>query len=184
VAPVSRQPLINQADQAFGRATLKGQAALQRRGEKTNDYNQKIYCYITGLASFAQSPATGAQAPGHPAQMTQGSPWPVGQTASFTQTAPAPAKLIYPPQWTQPGILRRAAFDKDGQPTYVLQDAKGNVLMYATCPPGMTLRDYVGRTVALYGSINYRSDDYLRTHFHDGLPRSALLIACSFSGEP
>ena len=67
--------------------------------------------------------------------------------------APAPQKLAYPPQWSQVGVLRRAIADKDGQPTYVLEDAKGRVLIYATCLPGMTLRDYVGRTVALYGSL-------------------------------
>jgi len=103
--------------------------------------------------------------PGNPTQMAQGNSWAVGQTASFSQTKPAAQNLTYPPRWSQVGILQRSAYIKDGQPTFVLQDARGNVLMYATCQPGMTLRDYVGRTVALYGSVNYRSDDNLRTHF-------------------
>ena len=41
---------------------------------------------------------------------------------------------------------------------------QGQRLLYVNCQPGMTLRDYVGRTVALYGPISYRSDDYLRAH--------------------
>jgi hypothetical protein len=121
---------------------------------------------IPGQLTSLQSPPSTSQAPGHPAQMTQSASWsPVGQTASFSQANNAPRKLIYPPTWSQVGILRRALADKDGQPTYVLEDARGRVLLYATCQPGMTLRDYVGRTVALYGSINYLADDYLRTHF-------------------
>jgi hypothetical protein len=139
---------------------IPGEAVQARQLVNNNSAN------INGqLASLNKSPWNPSQAPGNPAQMNQGNPSPVGQTASYTAN-PAAAKLIsYPPQWTQVGILRRAAFDKDGQPVYALQDNKGKLLLYVNCQPGMTLRDYVGRTVALYGSINYRSDDTLRTHF-------------------
>lgn len=105
-----------------------------------------------------------AQAPGHPAQMAQSGRWTVGQTASLTRPAPvAQQSLVYPARWSQVGILRRAQFDMDGQPTYYLE-GKGNVLLYATCQPGTTLRDFVGRTVALYGTTTYRSNEYMRTH--------------------
>jgi hypothetical protein len=116
------------------------------------------------LASLSQSTWTPSQAPGHPAQMTQTTSWATGQTASLSQPSPAQPALTLPPQWSQVGVLRRTDFKTDGQPTYVLEDSRGRPLMYATCLAGMTLRDYVGRTVALYGTVNYRSDDYLRIH--------------------
>jgi hypothetical protein len=105
-----------------------------------------------------------APAPGNPAQTAQGTAWPPAQPASFSPTPPVSPNVTYPAQWSQVGVLRKAAFYTNGQPTYVLEDRKGSPLMYATCPPGLTLRDFEGRTVALYGSITYRSDDYLRTH--------------------
>jgi hypothetical protein len=117
------------------------------------------------LASLAQGPWVPSQAPGHPAQMAQTTSWAAGQSALSPQSTAASQNVAYPPQWSQVGVLRRA-FETGGQPTYALEDyhVKGRVLMYVTCAPGTTLRDYVGRTVALYGSISYRSDDFLRTH--------------------
>ncbi len=109
------------------------------------------------------NPGSPAQAPGHPTQMAQASTWSVGQTASFSQTAAAAQKLVYPAHWSQVGVLRRAQFDIEGQPTYYLE-AKGGLLIYATCQPGTTLRDYIGRTVSLYGTTTYRSNEYMRTH--------------------
>lgn len=100
------------------------------------------------LTSLTQSPWS----PGQPAP---------GQTASFSANN---AAQNYPAQWSQYGILRKAPFDKDGKPIYVLENRQGQRLLYVNCQPGMTLRDYVGRTVALYGPISYRSDDYLRAH--------------------
>jgi hypothetical protein len=118
----------------------------------------------TQFASRVKEPWTPAQPPGSPAQMAQGNTWPPAQAASFAPSAPASPYVSYPPHWSQVGVLRKAAFNTNGQPTYVLEDRKGSPLLYATCPPGLTLRDFEGRTVALYGSITYRSDDYLRTH--------------------
>lgn len=122
-----------------------------------------------GTQQVQSKPPQAPWVPGNPNQMAQTSTWPtgqpVGQTASFVKNAPAPqATMVYPPQWSDIGILR-AAFDRDGQPTYVLQNQRGQVLIYVTCQQGFTLRDYVGKTVRVYGSVNYRSDDYLRTHF-------------------
>ncbi len=137
--------------------------AVQARLANNNNSNS---ANINGiLASRTQSPWTPAQAPGNPAQMAQGNPWPA-QTASYSpgQNSAAPQKIFYPPQWTQWGTLRRAVADKDGQPTYMLEDARGKLILYVTCQPGFTLRDFVGRNVTLYGSISYRSDDYARTH--------------------
>jgi len=117
------------------------------------------------LASMSQNAWTPAQAPGHPAQMAQTTSWATGQSAFSPQPTPSPQNSAYPPQWSQVGVLRRA-FDTGGQPTYALEDyhVKGRVLIYVTCAPGTTLRDYVVRTVAVYASISYHSDDFLRTH--------------------
>jgi len=141
---------------------IPGEAVQSRQFASSTNTPTNIGQTPAGLLPSAWAPA---QAAGHPAQMAQSSPWVAGQTASFSQSKPAPPTLTYPPSWSQVGILRRADSDKDGQPTYVLQDARGNLLMYAACLPGMTLRDYVGKTVALYGTVNYRSDDYRRTYF-------------------
>ena len=164
-ATFTSNPWITQADQAFQAGNVeKAKQLYKEAAERTSDNTQKIYCY-NRLASLSQSPWNAGQSPGHPSQMNQGQAWQVGQTASFTQNNGAAQKLTYPPQWSQVGILRRAAFDKDGQQTYVLEGDRGQVLLYVTCLPGETLRDHIGRRVALYGSITYRSDDYLRTHF-------------------
>jgi hypothetical protein len=138
--------------------------AVQTRQFAANSTNSNGPGTPARLASLPSSTWTPAQAPGHPAQMAQSASWVMGQTASLSSTNPAPQNLTYPPQWSQVGTLRRAAFQTNGQTTYVLEDSRGRPLMYATCLPGMTLRDYVGRTVALYGTLNYRSDDFLRTH--------------------
>ncbi len=97
-------------------------------------------------------------APGHPAGTTPSANWAPTQLASLSQPVPAQPKLISPPMWSPAGILQRGA-DKDGQPTYYIKDARNSVLMYVVCQPGFTLRDYVGKTVALYGPTSYQSED-------------------------
>src|SRR5262245_21177894 len=173
-ANVSGNPLIVQAEEAFQSGNIdKAKQLYKEAAERTEDINQKIYCY--NRVSSLQNPWNPNQSPGNPTQVAQGSTpvQTVGQTTSFSRPA-APQIINYPPQWSNYGILRRAAIEKDGQPMYVLESGRGQVLMYATSPPGTSLRDYVGRTVALYGSITYRSDDAIRTHFitatHVALP--------------
>ena len=173
-ANVNGNPLIAQAEQAVQAGNLdKAKQLYKQAAEGTEDLNQKIYCY-NRLVSL-QTPWSPGQSPGHPQQAAQGntSGTVIGQTTSFSRT-PAPQVINYPPQWSTYGVLRRAAFEKDGQPMYVLEGGRGQVLLYVTSPAGTSLRDYVGRTVALYGSITYRSDDAIRTHFmtasHVALP--------------
>ncbi|MBI3411523.1 MAG: hypothetical protein HY040_24610 [Planctomycetes bacterium] len=173
-ANVAGNPLIVQADQAFQAGNIdKAKQLYKEAAEHTEDINQKIYCY--NRLSSLQNPWNPSQSPGNPNQVAQGATpvQTIGQTTSFSRT-PAPQVINYPPQWSNYGVLRRAAFEKDGQPMYVLESGKGQVLMYVTSPAGTSLRDYVGRTVALYGSITYRSDDAIRTHFitatHVALP--------------
>jgi hypothetical protein len=68
--------------------------------------------------------------------------------------------ITYPAQWSQWGILRKAPFEKDGQTVYILESQRGQMLVHAVAAPGTTLRDYVGRPVALFGPLTYRSNEY------------------------
>lgn len=124
---------------------------------------------VAGTPWTLQAEPVSRQLPGHPDKMAQGNPPPptIGQTTAFSRTpaTTSPQVITYPAQWSTYGVLRRAAFEKDGLPMYVLETGRGQVLMYVTSASGTSLRDYVGRTVALYGSITYRSDDAIRTHF-------------------
>lgn len=92
-----------------------------------------------------------------------------GTPASFSQPAknwaPSNGLATQPPQWSQWGKLRRTAFEKEGQPMYVLEDRQGRPILYVTTTPGTSLRNYVEQTVCLYGAISYRSDGYQRTYY-------------------
>jgi hypothetical protein len=70
-------------------------------------------------------------------------------------------------QWSPWGILRTAPFtSKEGQPMYVIENRQNaQPLMYVTTTQQMSLRDYVGQTVAVYGALNTRTDDYIRMQF-------------------
>jgi hypothetical protein len=116
-------------------------------------------------------PAASAAAQVQPAPWTapaQGNAT-VGTPASFSQPASQWTQYngvtAQPPQWSQWGKLRRTAFDKDGQPMYVLEDRQGRPLMYVTTTAGTSLRSYLDQTVCLYGAISYRSDSSQRTYY-------------------
>lgn len=53
------------------------------------------------------------------------------------------------------GRLRRSAWWLHGQPTYALEDARGQQRMYVTAQPGVNLEPYLNRNVELFGSIMY-----------------------------
>ncbi len=112
---------------------IPGEAVQARQLANNNNTNINGAAAPARVASLSQNQWSPAQAPGNTALMTQGTPWAPGQTASFSPTAPAPQRVAYPPNWSQVGILRRSPVDKDGQPTYVLQDTKGGLLMYVNC---------------------------------------------------
>ncbi len=49
---------------------------------------------------------------------------------------------------------------------YALEDRKsGAPLLYVTTSPGFSLQDYIGKTVALYGPVTYRSDETPRMYY-------------------
>jgi hypothetical protein len=86
-----------------------------------------------------------------------------GNTASLYPTGPAqPIPQSNQPQWSTWGQLRRTAFQKDGEPMYVLENRQGQALLYVTAKPGFTLRPYIGKTISVHGLLTYRSDDYMR----------------------
>jgi hypothetical protein len=70
-----------------------------------------------------------------------------------------------PPQWSVYGQLRRTAFQKDGQPMFVLENNQGQPLLYVTARPGFTLTPYIGKTLSMYGPISYHSDGALRRYY-------------------
>lgn len=102
-------------------------------------------------------------APGQP-QATAGKPAPTISQYSTGPGATAPT-MTYPPQWSVYGRLQSTTLQRDGQAVYVLESKQGQALMYVTTQPGTSLRSYVGRTMALYGPLTYRSDDYIRMHY-------------------
>jgi hypothetical protein len=178
---LASNPLIAQADQALSLGqTDRARKLYKDAADQTTDQSQKIYC-LNRLNSLHASGWSAAQ-PGPPTNAGRV----VGQTASLVRPAAAakslydtgntwtPGGLNYPSQWSVWGILQPTAFARDGKPMYVLTNKQGQPLLYATIPSGRTLRDYVGKTVSLYGPISYRSDEYMRTHYmtvsHVALP--------------
>ena len=105
-----------------------------------------------GLAANGQNPFQSASSPAaqQPLIPTGGPPAP--------PTAPAQK------QWSQWGVLRSTTFPtRDNQPMYLLENRQnGAVLMYVTTNPGTSLRDYLGQTICVYGTVSYRNDDYIR----------------------
>lgn len=137
--------------------------------DKTVDPQQKA----VALNRLTSMPASANSAPGNNSNWQPNAPGqqnlvkPAGQTTTTYSTPASTMTNIQPPQWSTWGYLRRASFDKDGQPVYVLENRKKEPLLYAVTEPGhsQTLTNLAGRFVCLYGPISYRSDDYPRVQF-------------------
>ena len=144
--------LITQANQAYVNGNLEQAKALYKEAaERTSDYEQKSYCY-SRLASLNKNNWTTTQ-PGNPSN-TNGPP---AQLASRTNPVQDNPATQLPASWSKWGILRSTAFDKDGQPMYVLESDRGQPLLYVTTAPGFSLRGYLGKMVAVYGPTNYNN---------------------------
>jgi len=154
-------PLITQADQAFTAGQFDRAKSLYKdAADRSTNYQEKIYCY-NRLMSLDKGPAGTAGHPFHTASGSTAVPPPTAPVVS-----PASGKAItYPPQWSSWGTLRKAPYEKDGQPVFILESKEGRALLYVVSQPGTSLREYVGRTVCIYGAISYRTDDQLRTHY-------------------
>lgn len=160
--------LIQQADKALQSGNVeKAKQLYMEAGRTSKDRQEQIYCW-NRLSSLASGP-TGS--PGHPDQTQGVAMMPSGHLSggandALFKTAQIQRGTTQQPQWSTWGVLRRAAFkSEDGQPMYVLENQKGGApLLYVTPQAGMSLANYIGRTVCLYGPITYRSDDYMRMH--------------------
>ncbi len=147
--------LLAQADQALSQGNVQQAMALYRQvvEHPAADYQQRTWSQ-NRLASMTRPQSATPQWAGQSPNLST-------QTTAFTRTNPAATAS----QWSVWGQLRATAFHKDGQPMYVLEDRRGTPLLYVATQPGFTLRDYIGKTVTLYGPVTYRSDDYLRAHY-------------------
>jgi hypothetical protein len=157
VANTTATAIIAQADQAFASGQLEQAKQLYRQAlERATSYDQRVYCQ-NRLTSLNSGPSGG--------QWTSGNL--SGQPTSLTRpnATPPAAPLTQQPQWSVWGQLRQTAFQKDGLPMYVLENRQGTPLLYVSTQPGFSLRDYIGKTVSLYGPITYRSDEYMRMHY-------------------
>jgi hypothetical protein len=112
--------------------------------------------------------AGGGHAPGQLASANRTTLQPPQTTSLYNNSAPqgsGPAKTGQA-QWSSYGVLRKTALlDRDGQPMYVLEDPKGAPLVYAKPEAGKTLDPYLGKMIALYGPVTYRSDDLVRWYY-------------------
>lgn len=90
-----------------------------------------------------------------------------GSTTTLYGTGPPahnPLPPSSPPQWSVWGTLRKSSFKKNGLDVFVLENSRGQPLLYATAQPGFSLNGYIGRTVSLYGGVSYYSDEVIRTY--------------------
>lgn len=74
---------------------------------------------------------------------------------SYTPVQPTVGSVI---MTSGPGNLRRAAFQIDGQPAFVLEDFQGYVRVYAIAQPGLNLEPFVNRRVELFGPMVQRPE--------------------------
>lgn len=145
--------IIARGDQALKTGNLDQARELYRQAAaQATDYQQRTYLY-NRLASLDKS---GWTAPGKTGS--------TGQTASLTKPGD-PWVTVQTARWSQWGTLRRAPFEREGQPVYILENRQGQALAYVVTTAGTSLRDYVGRMVCLFGPTVYRPGDALRTHF-------------------
>jgi hypothetical protein len=144
---------------------------------------QQALMHLKEAEALLQKPQTAqgnvapTQMPGHPGAAA-GTP---GQLVSNPNQRPqqqntvlynnsvaaAPAAPAAPPgmRYSGWGVLQRTSFQKDGQSMYKLIDPQQKLLLYASPEPGKTLEPYVGQMVNLYGTVAYRSDEFIRMDF-------------------
>jgi hypothetical protein len=84
---------------------------------------------------------------------------PPARTRSESRSEAPPAAVGG--KWSSPGYLQELQkVYLDGQPVYSLQDDRGNVLYYVTAIAGISLHNYNGKRVQLYGNVATRPELY------------------------
>jgi hypothetical protein len=78
---------------------------------------------------------------------------PITQTASTTA-----------PTWSPVGYLRKTALKYGGQPLYRLDDPQGNLLLFATTTPNLTLEPRVNLQMRMFGTTAYINDFSIRNN--------------------
>jgi hypothetical protein len=162
-------PLITEGEQALRAGNVElAKQKFKEAADRTSDPLAKAYAN-NRLVSLSQ----GSTMPGHPSQ--QGSnPLVVRPVNNATSTSLSPVgppptpgapMTTSAPKWSAYGILRATPVQADGLQLYRLETAQGQPLAYVSTSAGKTLRDYVGRTICVYGPTVYRGDNALRMEY-------------------
>jgi hypothetical protein len=167
--PLNVQQLSQQADQALaaGNTTrayqLYAEALGQTQDPQWRQYLQSQISRIQPNSSW--QPTGGAPTSTVPTYPTgTAAPFaPTGATAGVATAGPA---TVGQKTWSQWGVLRPTSITHEGQPMYLLESRDTQQpLIYVTSRSGTSLRELVGQTVALYGTIGYRDDAYIRMQY-------------------
>jgi hypothetical protein len=156
--------LSQQGDQALAagdvdRARLLYTDALRQTTDpRWQGYlNNQLAKLSTGTGTVPAPPVQTASSPApvQPAPIPSWNPNPAAPPGPTPMPAPAAQK-----KWSEWGVLRgTTVISQDGLPMYVLVNMKtGAPIIYVTTNAGMSLREYVGQTVTIYGSIATRQD--------------------------
>jgi hypothetical protein len=153
--------LAQQGDQAYtaGNNTRAYQLYTEALGQTTDaGWQQYLRGMIARIAPQGQGGSTWAPPGGAPTVPTGLGVPPPAPLPNSPPTVGVPGQK----QWSSWGILRTTNTSHEGQPMYVLEATDGTPQIYATTLNGTSLREYVGQTVCLYGTIGYRNDQYIR----------------------
>jgi hypothetical protein len=90
-----------------------------------------------------------------------------GRTGTIRATPGPMVKVAYSAdrseQWSEWGTLRRTVQGRDGLTSFTLEDRQGKTIATIQPPPGLSLTEYCGRRVSVFGRV---SRDEGRTVFH------------------
>ena len=73
-------------------------------------------------------------------------------------------------RWSEWGTLQMTAQKKDGRPVYIVADRQGKPLAFVHTPAGMSLAEYVGKRISVFGLQNSTDERYGQELRADGRP--------------
>lgn len=155
-ATVSPEAIWQQAEQALAVGNVNEARRLYQLCSQQPGVDPKLlwWCH-SRLQSTNTMPQPTAQPSVNLVPPTPAVTNPQGQASAYSPRPASPAT---------PGLLRRAGFQIDGKQAYALTDSTGRLVMYVTAEPGVNLEQWVGRSVALSGTVAYHGDlkrDYM-----------------------